>query len=143
VHLEAGRYVRAPLDRDGALRTIVAMWRLRFAYWRGVDATRLARRYPAARPSRVTLQVFAKNPVPRPGQDPTRADDRRRGRGGTLLRSGRADALARQRRARRGRDRSHRALVCARQRRSDVRHLARSPPRRSQAADRSATSGRR
>jgi rSAM/selenodomain-associated transferase 2 len=33
-------------DHDGAWRTIVAMWRLRFAYWRGVDATRLARRYP-------------------------------------------------------------------------------------------------
>ena len=57
-------------DNDGAWRTIVTMWRLRFAYWRGVEAARLARRYPAARPSRVTLQIFAKNPVP--GQVKTR-----------------------------------------------------------------------
>ena len=57
-------------DRHGPWRTIFAMWRLRFAYWRGVEAARLARRYPAARPSRVTLQIFAKNPVP--GQVKTR-----------------------------------------------------------------------
>ena len=32
-------------DRDGAWRTIVLMWRLRWAYWRGVPADELARRY--------------------------------------------------------------------------------------------------
>lgn len=32
-------------DRHGAWRTILLMWRLRFDYWRGVPATRLARRY--------------------------------------------------------------------------------------------------
>jgi rSAM/selenodomain-associated transferase 2 len=32
------------LDR-GVLRTIGLMWRLRFAYWRGVDPSELARRY--------------------------------------------------------------------------------------------------
>lgn len=32
-------------DRRGALRTIVLMWRLRFAYWRGVSAERLAEQY--------------------------------------------------------------------------------------------------
>jgi rSAM/selenodomain-associated transferase 2 len=32
-------------ERDGVLRTIVLMWRLRFAYAMGVDPRRLARRY--------------------------------------------------------------------------------------------------
>lgn len=57
-------------DAGGPWRTIVAMWGLRFAYWRGVEAGQLARRYLPACPSRVTLQVFAKNPVP--GQVKTR-----------------------------------------------------------------------
>lgn len=32
-------------DSRGALRTIALMWRLRFAYWRGVSAERLAEQY--------------------------------------------------------------------------------------------------
>ena len=32
-------------DSRGALRTIALMWRLRFAYWRGVSAERLAAQY--------------------------------------------------------------------------------------------------
>lgn len=32
-------------DRNGAWRTILLMWRLRFDYWRGVPAARLAERY--------------------------------------------------------------------------------------------------
>lgn len=32
-------------DNRGALRTIVLMWRLRFAYWRGVSAERLVEQY--------------------------------------------------------------------------------------------------
>jgi rSAM/selenodomain-associated transferase 2 len=32
-------------DEHGAWRTIIFMWRLRFDYWRGVPATRLAERY--------------------------------------------------------------------------------------------------
>ena len=51
-------------DGDGPFRTIFAMWRLRFAYWRGVSAEQLARRYVPARAPRVTLQIFAKSPVP-------------------------------------------------------------------------------
>ena len=57
-------------EREGPWRTIFAMWRLRYAYWRGVEATQLARRYRPLPPSRVTLQIFAKNPVP--GQVKTR-----------------------------------------------------------------------
>jgi rSAM/selenodomain-associated transferase 2 len=34
-------------DTHGAWRTIVLMWRLRWAYWRGVPAQELARRYAA------------------------------------------------------------------------------------------------
>jgi rSAM/selenodomain-associated transferase 2/rSAM/selenodomain-associated transferase 1 len=55
-------------DANGAWRTIAAMWRLRFDYWRGVRADDLARRYAALR-ARVcrdrapTLQVFARAPV--------------------------------------------------------------------------------
>jgi hypothetical protein len=32
-------------DRDGAWRTIVLMWRLRYAYWRGTPPAELHRRY--------------------------------------------------------------------------------------------------
>ena len=38
-------------ERDGVLRTIVLMWRLRFAYAMGVDPRRLARRYGVERTS--------------------------------------------------------------------------------------------
>jgi rSAM/selenodomain-associated transferase 2 len=38
-------------ERDGVLRTIVLMWRLRFAYSMGVDPRRLARRYGVERTS--------------------------------------------------------------------------------------------
>ena len=51
-------------DRHGAVRTIAAMWRLRFDYWRGVPADALAARYaPHAPPQPPTLQVFAREPV--------------------------------------------------------------------------------
>ncbi|MEX2240034.1 MAG: TIGR04283 family arsenosugar biosynthesis glycosyltransferase [Burkholderiales bacterium] len=33
-------------ERDGVARTVLLMWRLRFAYWRGADPGELARRYP-------------------------------------------------------------------------------------------------
>ncbi len=58
-------------DTHGALRTIVTMWRLRYAYWRGTDLQALAERYrrPAAR-ALPRLIVFAKDPVP--GQVKTR-----------------------------------------------------------------------
>jgi len=56
-------------DANGAWRTIVTMWRLRLAYWRGASAADLAQRY-AAMGSRVsaqraptTLQIFAKAPA--------------------------------------------------------------------------------
>ena len=32
-------------ERDGAWRTILLMWRLRFAYWRGAPPAELHRRY--------------------------------------------------------------------------------------------------
>jgi rSAM/selenodomain-associated transferase 2/rSAM/selenodomain-associated transferase 1 len=52
-------------DRDGAWRTIAAMWRWRFAYWRGADPARLATEYRTPPPTiPVVLQVFAKSPVP-------------------------------------------------------------------------------
>ncbi len=56
-------------ERHGAWRTIVAMWRLRYAYWRGVDPAQLAERYASMRPCNVvpeppTLLIFAKEPVP-------------------------------------------------------------------------------
>jgi len=51
-------------ERDGPWRTIVNMWGIRFAYWRGADPARLAARYRSATPpTAVTLQVFARNPV--------------------------------------------------------------------------------
>ena len=56
-------------ERAGPLRTVFAMWRLRFRYWRGTDPHRLAEAYamiadfdhPLGAP---TLLVFAKEPVP-------------------------------------------------------------------------------
>lgn len=52
-------------DRLGALRTIAAMWRLRYDYWRGADPRVLAARYaPPAPAGAPTLQVFAKDPAP-------------------------------------------------------------------------------
>ena len=55
-------------EANGPWRTIVAMWRLRFAYWRGADSADLGDRYDTLR-SRVrptplpTLQIFAKAPI--------------------------------------------------------------------------------
>jgi rSAM/selenodomain-associated transferase 2/rSAM/selenodomain-associated transferase 1 len=56
-------------ETQGTARTVVAMWRLRFAYWRGVDPGRLAAQYADVRGSRgsvpaPTLQIFAKAPLP-------------------------------------------------------------------------------
>jgi rSAM/selenodomain-associated transferase 2/rSAM/selenodomain-associated transferase 1 len=65
-------------DRHGAWRTIAAMWRLRFDFWRGVPASELAarymvhdgeglsgaRRFPNEREEPPTLQIFAREPVP-------------------------------------------------------------------------------
>ncbi len=52
-------------ERHGPWRTVLAMWRWRFAYWRGANPADLAAEYGAGRARwRVTLQVFAKNPVP-------------------------------------------------------------------------------
>jgi rSAM/selenodomain-associated transferase 2/rSAM/selenodomain-associated transferase 1 len=52
-------------ERRGSWRTIVSMWRWRAAYWRGADPARLSRHYGVAPPpSPVTLQIFAKSPIP-------------------------------------------------------------------------------
>ncbi len=52
-------------ERDGPIRTILAMWRWRFAYWRGADPVELAAEYGTGRRATdVVLQIFAKNPVP-------------------------------------------------------------------------------
>ena len=52
-------------ERHGPWRTVIAMWRWRFAYWRGANPADLAAEYGAGRaPLPVTLQVFAKNPLP-------------------------------------------------------------------------------
>jgi rSAM/selenodomain-associated transferase 2/rSAM/selenodomain-associated transferase 1 len=56
-------------ERHGPWRTIVAMWRLRYAYWRGADAMELAASYRTMRrrdetPTPPTLQIFARDPVP-------------------------------------------------------------------------------
>jgi rSAM/selenodomain-associated transferase 2/rSAM/selenodomain-associated transferase 1 len=51
-------------DTRGPLPTIVTMWRLRFAYWRGVDPHRLAQRYGTGARPPPCLHVFAKAPVP-------------------------------------------------------------------------------
>lgn len=57
-------------ERHGPLRTIVAMWRWRLAYWCGAHPARLAAEYAteyatdrARSKAPVVLQVFAKNPV--------------------------------------------------------------------------------
>ena len=36
-------------ERDGVLRTVLLMWRIRLAYWLGADPGRLAVRYDAKR----------------------------------------------------------------------------------------------
>ena len=52
-------------EREGLWRTIFAMWAIRFAYWRGADSVQLAARYRATVPApEVTLQIFAKDPLP-------------------------------------------------------------------------------
>jgi len=52
-------------ERRGPWSTIVAMWRWRFAYWRGADPAGLAEEYgTAGRGPPVVLQIFAKNPAP-------------------------------------------------------------------------------
>jgi hypothetical protein len=52
-------------DTCGAWRTILSMWALRWAYWRGAKVRDLARRYYGVEPrDPPTLQVFAKAPVP-------------------------------------------------------------------------------
>jgi rSAM/selenodomain-associated transferase 2/rSAM/selenodomain-associated transferase 1 len=52
-------------EREGTWRTITVMWRIRFAYWHGVDPAQLAARYRTDAPlPRVTLQIFAKDPLP-------------------------------------------------------------------------------
>jgi len=52
-------------DTQGAWRTIALMWRLRFDYWRGIDAATVARRYRhEATGRKPALQIFAKDPVP-------------------------------------------------------------------------------
>jgi rSAM/selenodomain-associated transferase 2/rSAM/selenodomain-associated transferase 1 len=51
-------------DTRGPLRTILAMWRLRFDYWRGVDPFRLAQRYRRGAHALPVLHVFAKQPLP-------------------------------------------------------------------------------
>ena len=52
-------------DMQGAWRTTALMWRLRFDYWRGIDAATLARRYrPVTTRRTPVLQIFAKDPQP-------------------------------------------------------------------------------
>jgi rSAM/selenodomain-associated transferase 2/rSAM/selenodomain-associated transferase 1 len=52
-------------DTHGAARTILTMWGLRLAYWRGAEPNALARRYYGAEVApRATLQIFAKPPLP-------------------------------------------------------------------------------
>jgi rSAM/selenodomain-associated transferase 2/rSAM/selenodomain-associated transferase 1 len=58
-------------DAHGGMRTILAMWRLRFDYWRGIDPAALAGRYrPVSKTLTPLLQIFAKDP--QPGQVKTR-----------------------------------------------------------------------
>jgi len=58
-------------DTHGAWRTIFAMWRLRFDYWRGAEPAVLAHRYrPLVARRAPILQIFAK--VPEPGRVKTR-----------------------------------------------------------------------
>lgn len=54
-------------DTHGAWKTIVLMWRLRFQYWRGASAERIAEQYrdtrsPNTLPLTVLVGVFAKYP---------------------------------------------------------------------------------
>lgn len=44
-------------EHHGVLRTIFLMWRLRFAYWRGVDAAELAPRYRVSDDEREALRT--------------------------------------------------------------------------------------
>ncbi len=55
-------------EQQGPWRTIVAMWRLRYAYWRGADVAQLAACYGTLAhgdviPMAPTLQIFAKDPI--------------------------------------------------------------------------------
>jgi len=51
-------------ESRGPWRTILAMWRWRFAYWLGAHPARLAAEYaPVRRAPPVTLQIFARSPV--------------------------------------------------------------------------------
>lgn len=56
-------------EQHGVWQTIVLMWQLRWAYWRGVPATELAKRYRPHQP-RVHIAVLAN--VPLPGRAKTR-----------------------------------------------------------------------
>jgi rSAM/selenodomain-associated transferase 2/rSAM/selenodomain-associated transferase 1 len=52
-------------DAQGAWPTILSMWSLRWAWWRGADPRKLAHRYYGVEPrDPPTLLVFAKAPVP-------------------------------------------------------------------------------
>jgi rSAM/selenodomain-associated transferase 2/rSAM/selenodomain-associated transferase 1 len=51
-------------ERHGVLRTIVLMWRLRLAYFCGVEPAALARQYGYAPRGEATIAVFAKAPEP-------------------------------------------------------------------------------
>jgi rSAM/selenodomain-associated transferase 2/rSAM/selenodomain-associated transferase 1 len=52
-------------EKHGPWRTIAAMWKLRFDYWRGVDPKLLAARYrPHVATPVPTLQIFAREPLP-------------------------------------------------------------------------------
>jgi rSAM/selenodomain-associated transferase 2/rSAM/selenodomain-associated transferase 1 len=51
-------------EKNGITKTIILMWRLRFAYWLGVDPTRLHRiYYPTIDMPKPVIQIFAKPPV--------------------------------------------------------------------------------
>lgn len=50
-------------DQHGFWRTVVLMWRLRAAFWRGVDAHTLARRYGYRPRAGAAVAVLAKAPV--------------------------------------------------------------------------------
>jgi rSAM/selenodomain-associated transferase 2/rSAM/selenodomain-associated transferase 1 len=51
-------------EKNGITKTIVLMWRLRLAYWLGVDPTRLHQiYYPAIDMPKPVIQIFAKPPV--------------------------------------------------------------------------------